>query len=134
MAVDLRDVARRSGVSVSTASRALRGSERVSAATQAKVRAAAEALGYRPNASARALRTARSEFIGLVVTNLVNTSFHTIAEVVQRELARHGYQLMLTVTAGDPAAELGGAADPGRAHRAAWQVDRRGFRRCGQRG
>ena len=48
------------------------------------------------------LRTARSEFIGLVVTNLVNTSFHTIAEVVQRELARHGYQLMLTVTAGDP--------------------------------
>jgi len=105
VAVDLRDVARRSGVSVSTASRALRGSERVSAATQAKVRAAAEALGYRPNASARVLRTARSEFIGLVVTNLVNTSFHTIAEVVQRELARHGYQLMLTVTAGDPAAE-----------------------------
>lgn len=105
MAVGLREVARRSGVSVSTASRALGGSKRVSAATAAKVKAAAEALGYRPNASARVLRTARSEFVGLVVTNLVNTSFHTIAEVVQRELARHGYQLMLTVTAGDAAAE-----------------------------
>src|SRR5579872_3928949 len=68
VAVGLRDVARRSGVSVSTASRALHGSGQVSAATQARVRAVARALGYRPNASARALRTARSEFIGLVVT------------------------------------------------------------------
>jgi len=84
LAVDLRQVARRSGVSVSTASRALSGSNRVSEETVAKVRAAAAELGYRPNASARALRTARSAFIGLVVTNLVNTSFHTIAEVVQR--------------------------------------------------
>jgi LacI family transcriptional regulator len=105
VAVDLRDVARHSGVSVSTASRALRGSGRVSPATEARVRAAAAALGYRPNASARALRTARSGFVGLVVTNLVNTSFHTIAEVVQHELARRGFQLMLAVTAGDPAAE-----------------------------
>ena len=73
--------------------------------TVVKVRAAAAALGYRPNASARALRTARSQFIGLVVTNLVNTSFHTIAEVVPREFARRGYQLMLSVTADDPVQE-----------------------------
>jgi LacI family transcriptional regulator, galactose operon repressor len=105
VAVDLRQVAQRSGVSVSTASRALSGSSRVSDSTAAKVRAAAAALGYRPNASARALRTARSQFIGLVVTNLVNASFHTIAEVVQREFARRGYQLVLSVTGGDPAQE-----------------------------
>ena len=92
-------------MSVSTASRALTGSRRVSGPTVARVRAAAIALGYRPNASARTLRTARSRFIGLVVTNLVNTSFHTIAEVVQRELAQRGYQLMLSVTAGDPVQE-----------------------------
>ena len=105
MAVDLRQVALRSGVSVSTASRALSGSSRVSEETVAKVRAAAAELGYRPNASARALRTARSAFIGLVVTNLVNTSFQAIAEVVQREFARRGYQLMLSVTGGDPVQE-----------------------------
>jgi LacI family transcriptional regulator len=98
-------VAERSGVSVSTASRALTGSNRVSGPTMARVHAAATALGYRPNASARTLRTARSRFIGLVVTNLVNTSFHTIAEVVQREFAQRGYQLMLSVTAGDPEQE-----------------------------
>ncbi len=105
MAVDLRQVAKRSGVSVSTASRALSGSSRVSEKTVAKVRAAAVALGYRPNASARALRTARSQFVGLVVTNLFNASFQTIAEVVQREFARRGYQLVLSVTAGDPVQE-----------------------------
>jgi LacI family transcriptional regulator len=105
LAVDLRQVARRSGVSVSTASRVLSGSSRVSAQTAIKVRAAAAELGYRPNASARALRTARSQFIGLVITNLVNTSFHTIAEVVQHECARRGYQLMLSVTSGDPVQE-----------------------------
>ena len=87
VAVGLKQVALRSGVSVSTASRALRGGGRVSPATAARVRAAAEALAYRPNASARALRTARSEFVGLVITNLANHSFHTIAEVVQRQLA-----------------------------------------------
>jgi LacI family transcriptional regulator len=105
LTADLRQVAQRSGVSVSTASRALNGSSRVSGETVAKVRAAAVALGYRPNASARALRTARSQFVGLVVTNLVNASFHTIAEVVQRELARRGYQLLLSVTGGDPVQE-----------------------------
>ncbi len=105
VAVGLRQVAQRSGVSVSTASRALNGSSRVSRQTRAKVAAAAAALGYRPNASARALRTARTQFIGMVITNLVNTSFHTIAEVVQRELAQRGYQLMLSVTGGDPVQE-----------------------------
>ena len=39
------------------------------------------------------------------MTNLVNTSFQTIAEVVQREFARRGYQLMLSVTGGDPVQE-----------------------------
>lgn len=101
MAADLRQVAERCGVSVSTASRALSGSSRVSAATVARVRAAAELLGYRPNANARALRTARSQFVGLVVTNLFNASFQTIAEVVQRECAAQGFQLMLSVTGGD---------------------------------
>jgi LacI family transcriptional regulator len=105
VAVGLRQVAERSGVSVSTASRALSGSSRVSDKTVTKVRAAAAALGYRPNASARALRTARTQFVGLVVTNLFNASFQTIAEVVQREFARHGYQLVLSVTGGDPLQE-----------------------------
>ena len=93
LAADLRQVALRSGVSVSTASRALNGSSRVSDHTVAKVRAAARRLATGRTPARARLRTARSQFIGLVVTNLVNASFHTIAEVVQREFARRGYQL-----------------------------------------
>jgi len=104
--VDLRDVAAACGVSVATASRALNGSPRVSAETVRRIRAAAADLGYRPNASARALRTARSRFVGLVVTNLVNPSLRVIAELVQQRLAAHGYQLVLSVTGGDAAQEL----------------------------
>lgn len=106
MAIDLRRVAEASGVSVSTASRALAGSPRISAATSQRVRAAAEALGYRPNANARALRTSRSRLVGLVITNLINASFRTIAEVVQQRLSESGYQMVLSVTGGDLDQEL----------------------------
>jgi LacI family transcriptional regulator len=52
------------------------------------------------------VRSARAlTFVGLVVTNLVNTSFHVIAERVQQRLAEHGYQMMLAVTGGDAAQE-----------------------------
>jgi LacI family transcriptional regulator len=101
MTVDLRSVAELSGVSVSTASRALSGSPRVNEETRRRVQVAAEKLGYRPNATARALRTAHSQLIGLVVTNLVNASFHVIAEIVQRRLAEQGYQMVLSITGGD---------------------------------
>jgi LacI family transcriptional regulator len=101
MTVDLRLVAASAGVSVSTASRALSGSPRVSDDTRQRIRATADALGYRPNATARALRTSQSQLVGLVVTNLVNASFHVIAEVVQRRLSEQGYQLVLSITGGD---------------------------------
>ena len=101
MSVDLREVARRSGVSVSTASRALGGSGLVSASTRERVEAIASELGYRPNASARALRTGGSRLVGLVITNLVNNSFRVIAEKVQQRLAEHGYHLVLSITGGD---------------------------------
>ncbi|MGC1213276.1 MAG: LacI family DNA-binding transcriptional regulator [Micromonospora sp.] len=99
--VDLRQVAAVSGVSLSTASRALSGSGRVSDATRQRVRRVAEDLGYRPNALARGLRTSHSRLIGLVVTNLVNASFHAIAEVVHNRLKLSGYHLVLCITGGD---------------------------------
>lgn len=63
--VTLLDVARAAGVSRSTASDALQGSGRVAAATRARVRETADALGYRPNSAARHLRRAGTGAIGL---------------------------------------------------------------------
>ncbi len=116
----------------STASRALRGSGRVSAATEARVRAAAAALGYRPNASARALRTARSGFVGLVITNLANTSFHTVAEVDPAGGRPARLPAHADGDGGRPGGRAGGAAHPGRAQRG--RRHRGGRGRRGERG
>lgn len=105
MGNDLREVALQSGVSISTASRALAGSTLVSAATRTRVEAVAGRIGYRPNASARALRTGGSRLVGLVITNLVNNSFRVIAEIMQQQLAEAGHQMVLSITGGDPEEE-----------------------------
>jgi LacI family transcriptional regulator len=65
------------------------------------VRAAAARLNYRPNRAASALRSKQSHLIGLVLNNLINASFHTIAEVVQRRAATEGYQVILCITDAD---------------------------------
>lgn len=101
MTVSLEDVANAAGVSKSTASRALTGSPLVSEATRDRVRAAARQLNYRVNRTASALRSKQSHLIGMVLNNLINASFHTIAEVTQRIAARHGYQVILCITDGD---------------------------------
>ncbi|MFJ9898434.1 LacI family DNA-binding transcriptional regulator [Streptomyces sp. NPDC091280] len=105
MAVTLDEVAEAAGVSKSTASRVLSGSTRVSDRTRRAVQSAAERLGYRPNRIASGLRTRRSNLIGLVITNLVNASFHTITGVLQQRLDECGYQVLLCVTDSDPERE-----------------------------
>ncbi|GAB3250643.1 LacI family DNA-binding transcriptional regulator [Kineosporia babensis] len=105
MAVTMREVAEHAGVSVSTASRALGGSTSISEETRTRVMSAASDLGYRVNRAARSLRSRESRLIGLVLNNLLNASFHTIAQVVQRRLAAEGYQLILCTTDADVTTE-----------------------------
>lgn len=66
MVVDIREVARVSGVSTATVSRALNGRPDVSEATRAKVMETARHLGYLPNEQARALVRRRSSTVGLI--------------------------------------------------------------------
>ncbi|WP_395105528.1 LacI family DNA-binding transcriptional regulator [Actinomadura sp. SCN-SB] len=105
MSATLKDVAAAAGVSRSTASRALSGSPLIAPETRAAVEEAARRLNYRPNRTASALRSRQSHLIGLVIGNLVNASFHTIAEVVQRRASAEGYQVMLCITDADPRRE-----------------------------
>ncbi|SNT42246.1 LacI family DNA-binding transcriptional regulator [Rhodococcoides kyotonense] len=105
MTVTLIDVAEAAGVSRSTASRALSGSTLISPETRAAVQHAARALGYRPNRAASALRSNRSHLIGLVMNNLINATFHTVAEVVQKRASADGFQVLLCITDADPEKE-----------------------------
>ena len=92
----LKDVARSSGVSVSTASRALSGRTPVEPATRDRVLAAAEMLGYRPNFLARSLKEGNSRMIGLIVPDITNPVFPAVALGAETEAVRQGYQLMLS--------------------------------------
>ncbi len=62
--VSIKDVAVRAGVSYQTVSKVLNGELKVSPATEARISASVKELGYRPNHSARTLRTQRSQMIG----------------------------------------------------------------------
>ena len=75
MAVTLREVALRAGVSPSAVSRAFTPGASVSAKTRARVEQAAGELGYRPSVLASALSTGRTKLIGLVSANFHNPVF-----------------------------------------------------------
>src|SRR5215212_7288368 len=94
-AVTIYDVARAAGVAPSTVSRAFSRPGRVNAATAERIRQVAEELGYRVNPLARALSTARSQMIALVVSDVANPFYSEIIRGAQAEAAQAGYTLVL---------------------------------------
>jgi LacI family transcriptional regulator len=105
--VTLRDVAQRAGVHPATASRALNPETKilVSEDTARRVAAAAAALGYRPNAVARSLRTRRSHTIGVLIPDLTNPLFPPIVRGLEDRLAADGYVALIGNTDSDDARE-----------------------------
>lgn len=95
------DVAKAAGVSQTTVSRIVNGHPGVSERTRAKVQAAIEQLGYRPNLSARSLVTSRTQTIGVVLGDLTNSYYAELLHTISRELNDAGYRtLMLSDRAG----------------------------------
>ncbi|MRX43291.1 LacI family DNA-binding transcriptional regulator [Agromyces kandeliae] len=103
----LSDVAARAGVSVSAVSRVLSDapSARVSAATRQRIHEAARELGYRPNFAARALKSARTNVIGLVVPDVTNAIFAELMRGVEEEALRRGNMVLIARTEGMPDGE-----------------------------
>lgn len=96
--IRLKDVARHSGVSVTTVSHVVNGTRRVAPATQVRVQRAIAELGYRPDSIARALKSNRSRTIGMIVTAANNPFFAEIIRGVEDHCFAHGYSLMLCNT------------------------------------
>ncbi len=96
--VTLTDVAKAAGVSPITASRALRSAELVSAELAQRVNAAANALGYVPDPAARALASARSTSIVVLVPMLTNALFVEVLEAIHDVVTPTGYQTLIGVT------------------------------------
>jgi len=97
-AVTIRDVALAAGVHVSTVSRALNPDKRglISAEVLRVVEEAALKLGYRPNRAASALRTGRTQTIGVLLPDITNPVFPPILQGIEASAAARGYFVFVT--------------------------------------
>jgi len=95
MAITLKDVAERAGVSRSAVSRTFTAGASVSDKTRAKVEKAVAELGYSPNALASSLTTGRTKLIGLISNNFHNPLFLEVFDLFTRGLQDRGLRPLL---------------------------------------
>ncbi|WP_434811142.1 LacI family DNA-binding transcriptional regulator [Microbacterium sp. bgisy189] len=102
----MADVAAAAGVSGQTVSRVVNESPRVDPETRRRVEQAMTDLGYRPHRAARALRTGRTQAIGLVVSTLASVGNSRMLQAIADAAATRGYTLtVVTSAAGDDIAD-----------------------------
>ncbi|WP_103063823.1 LacI family DNA-binding transcriptional regulator [Actinomyces qiguomingii] len=101
--VTMSDVARRAGVSTKTVSNVLRGAPGASPQTRRRVLEAVQALGYRINTSASALRSGRRGSITLAIPTLQQPLYAALAQELMRAAA--STSVILELTRGEPARE-----------------------------
>lgn len=114
-AVTRTDVARRAGVSSAVVSYVVNsGPRNVAPETRERVLNAIEELGYRPNASARALKRGVSDTIGLIISDITNPFFSEYAHAIEEAAAERGLSVIFTnssLAAGTGADTRGTEAD-----------------------
>ena len=101
----IRDVARRAGVSVATASNVVNGHRPVGEASRRKVLEAIAALSYRLDRAASALRGRSTRLVGVVVPDISNVFFASFVHGVEAFADRDGYDLIFVSSGEDPAKE-----------------------------
>lgn len=106
MSVKLEDIAKATGFSIPTVSRVLtRSNYPVSDATRQKILETAQSMGYRPNISARSLRTDRSTTIGIIVDDLLSPFTPAIVRGIQDYLGEYGYLSLIVNSDWNPKLE-----------------------------
>ena len=93
----IKDIANKCHVSVATVSKAINDQSDISEATKQKIRKTALKMGYTLNVSARALRTNRTNNLGIIIsddnTGLGHEYFSTILDIIQKEAEINGYDI-----------------------------------------
>jgi LacI family transcriptional regulator len=107
MPVTLEEVAKATGFSVPTVSRALTNSDHpVNPATRQKIIEMAKTMGYKPNISARSLRTDRTNTIGIIVDDILSPFVPPIVRGIQDYLNEFDYLGLIVNTDWDPKQEV----------------------------
>jgi LacI family transcriptional regulator len=99
---NLREVAERAGVAMSSVSRVLTDHPDVSPRMRQRVLAVVEELGYEPNLLAQSLRRGSTLSVGFVIRDISSPLFSEIALGAETELRSHGYSMLLTNSEGLP--------------------------------
>jgi len=105
MTTTIKDIAKRTGVSHSTVSRALRGDPLISFETTSRIRQAANEMAYLPSAAARSLKTNRSQVLGVIVSSIDDPFFSEIVFGIEEAAQEAGYRLFMAASQHDPARE-----------------------------
>jgi LacI family transcriptional regulator len=101
---DIRSVAEKAGVSISTVSRFL-NHKVVSPQAEERIREAVKELAYIPNRIARSLKLRRTNTLGMAIPDITNTFFPEIVKGVEDAARVAGFHLVLTNTGEDQASE-----------------------------
>lgn len=105
---NIKELAGKLGVSVTTVSRVLNGKSekfRISKSTSRKVLDAARQYHYSPNRIARGLKLEKTETIGLIIPDIANPYFGSIAKTIEMEAHRNGYSIILCDSLDDVSTE-----------------------------
>src|SRR5580700_6606242 len=95
-AITIKDIARALNLSVSTVSKALRGSHEISEETKATIRAYASQHHYKPNPIAQSLKRGRSKSIGVIVCNIDNNFFSQAINGIESVARSKDYHVIIT--------------------------------------
>lgn len=102
---NIKDVAKKAGVSVNTVSRYLNNRGYISDETRQKIKDAIEELNYIPNQVARNLFKNKTDLVGLVIPDIKHPFFSTMTSHIEGELDRLGYKMILCNTTNSPQKE-----------------------------
>ncbi|ROP59342.1 LacI family transcriptional regulator [Enterobacter sp. BIGb0383] len=99
--MSIQKIARLAGVSVATVSRVLNNSDTVKAGNRERVLQAIKESNYQPNLLARQLRTARSQMILVMVSNIANPFCAEVVKGIEEQAERNGYRILLCHSGSD---------------------------------
>ena len=103
--ISISDIAKLAGVSTATVSHVVNKSGRYSKATEEKVNEVINKYGYVSNNAARSLKSSSSHTVGLIIPNINNDFFATIAATIEQYFDRYDYAVFICNTDNDPQKE-----------------------------
>ncbi|MER2493026.1 LacI family DNA-binding transcriptional regulator [Catenovulum sediminis] len=92
----IKDIAQAAGVSLATVSRVINNGPKVGDKTRARIKEIMKEMGYRPNANARALVTQRNPSLGVVLAELADPFFATLAYGIEKVARQKDIQVLLS--------------------------------------